>query len=476
MDEKEMQELKDGLEKLGIHATDEQLQDPAFLLEMLQMLQGLSSGQEQAALTALPQTDSEPTQAEAAAQEPAPADPDLAALADAMTAPGTGTEAAEPAATLPGGTGPSVTNSAADPALNPEVDTATDIGQETKPLDRKALAALIRDRLNAIAGKPMDAAGNTPGMAAGPAATAAVGAPTDLKGLRIRPQEESVTTQPLPMADLDRMRVLQAAALQAGHGAKGPDSAVLPTEGKGDASADAIGDVGHTVAPAAEGETDEGAFANGDLSDGNADLFGGKGETSGNAGAAAPKDGAMAGKDGSIGPQFQNSLDQARAFDSRMAAQRGPEARPAFAQTALEQIAKKLSAVAHKNGDEINIQLSPEHLGKVRVSLEMKDGAMSARIGVENDQVRQQVEAGLAALKDALQNQGIKLQGLEVSVDQRQGSLFNPDGSNSQSFFHRNGRGGNGGGESGAEVAPFESAPESDTGRRWGYNTMEYIG
>jgi flagellar hook-length control protein FliK len=95
---------------------------------------------------------------------------------------------------------------------------------------------------------------------------------------------------------------------------------------------------------------------------------------------------------------------------------------------------------------------------------------------VESDHVRKQVEDGLASLKDALANQGIKLQGLEVSVDQRHGSLFNPDGSNAESFFHRQHRGGNGGNEAAQEVAPFESAPETDTGRRWGYNTMEYIG
>ncbi|MEO6097655.1 MAG: hypothetical protein ABIW76_19155, partial [Fibrobacteria bacterium] len=72
-------------------------------------------------------------------------------------------------------------------------------------------------------------------------------------------------------------------------------------------------------------------------------------------------------------------------------------------------------------------------------------------------------------------NQGIKLQGLEVSVDQRQSSLFNPDGRNSESFFHHHGRS-HSGTDGLAENIPFTSAPESDTGRRLGYNTMEYIG
>jgi flagellar hook-length control protein FliK len=132
---------------------------------------------------------------------------------------------------------------------------------------------------------------------------------------------------------------------------------------------------------------------------------------------------------------------------------------------------------ARKPGDEISIQLSPEHLGKVRVSLEMKEDGMSARIAVENDSVRKQVESNLASLKDALKDQGIQLQGLEVSVDQRHGSLFNPDGSNAESFFRQQGRGEAGGrGGLSDEPAPLDSAPESDTGRRWGYNTMEYIG
>jgi flagellar hook-length control protein FliK len=239
-------------------------------------------------------------------------------------------------------------------------------------------------------------------------------------------------------------------------------------------SLDALGETGEAMDAAGRNAGPDGDESG--MSGNESDLMGGNGDASRNAETAARKDGQPAPKDAGTAPVFQANLEQARTAEHRAGLQRAWEPRPAFEPSALEQIAKKMSAIGHKNGEEINIQLSPEHLGKVRVSLEMKEGAMTARIAVENDNVRQQMEAGISALKDALENQGIKLQGLEVSVDQRHGSLFNPDGSNSESFFHRNGKGGQGASQDASEGAAFESAPESDTGRRWGYNTMEYIG
>jgi flagellar hook-length control protein FliK len=171
---------------------------------------------------------------------------------------------------------------------------------------------------------------------------------------------------------------------------------------------------------------------------------------------------------------FHASLEQVRASEARLAAAK-PEhlhhARTAHEAEVMAQLARKLTALGNRGAEEIRIQLEPEHLGRVRIALERGEGGMNARIAVENDAVRQIVDSNLAGLKQSLEDQGIKLQNLDVSVEHRHASLFNPDGSNAREFFRRPGNGG--GASQGVESA--EEAGEAETGRRLGYNTMEYI-
>src|SRR5690606_9649412 len=330
-------------------------------------------------------------------------------------------------------------------------------------LSRKEVAALIRDRIAELTRNLSDEAGSASARQANAPATT----PGAWQGVMVRPHKESLGADPLPMADLDRLRVLQASALQAG--ATGKDNApTLALETDAEVSDGSEG--GKTAylpsaegSEAAEGEADPGSYGRKEESFKNPDL-------------AVRKEPSALTKEGAPGPQFANALDQARAPENRSAVQRAwSPHQPAFEKNVLDQISRKMSGMGLKSGEELSIQLAPENLGKVRISLELKEGVMSARIGVENESVRQAVESNLAGLRESLEASGVKLQGLNVSVDQRHGSLFNPDGSNAESFFRQQGREGRAG-NGGAETAPFESAPESDTGRRLGYNTLEYIG
>ncbi|MEO7426394.1 MAG: flagellar hook-length control protein FliK [Fibrobacteria bacterium] len=465
LDAEALKDLQAGLENLGIQASDEQLQDPAFLSQLLQMLRNLPQPQAEA--------ETEP------APEAEPSDvSETASVSALQTATAASMEAATNAAgeLTDGNEAPAPAGDKAMPAAGTE--TAADAS-----IDKEALAGMIRKQIAALTADTNAPGDGNDARALGrkavdqemtlrsPATT-----PADWQGIKVRPRSESITTEPLPMADLDRMRVLQASALQAGAVGKEIDRSAMPAM-ETDAGADSIGETGNIRVDISESRN-AGEQDNQGLSQQQADLFGGEGEASGNAETAMSKEATAAAKSASAGHAFQNSLEQTLSADHGTGIQRPWEPRPASAGAAMEQIAKHLSVAGPKHGDEINIQLSPEHLGRVRVSLEMKEGAMTARIAVENEDARRQVEAGIAGLRSTLENQGIKLQGLEVSVEQQHGSLFNPDGSNAESFFHRNGRGDKGGsGAQGAsEIAPFESAPESDTGRRWGYNTMEYIG
>jgi flagellar hook-length control protein FliK len=68
---------------------------------------------------------------------------------------------------------------------------------------------------------------------------------------------------------------------------------------------------------------------------------------------------------------------------------------------------------------ELRLQLNPEHLGRMDVRVQAHEGTVSAVIRVEHGAVRDMVESQLAALRTTLADQGIKVDRLEVSVNQQ---------------------------------------------------------
>ncbi len=68
---------------------------------------------------------------------------------------------------------------------------------------------------------------------------------------------------------------------------------------------------------------------------------------------------------------------------------------------------------------ELRLQLNPEHLGRMEVQVKAHEGAVSAVIRVDHAAVRDLVETQLAALRTSLAEQGIKIDRLEVSVNQQ---------------------------------------------------------
>lgn len=68
---------------------------------------------------------------------------------------------------------------------------------------------------------------------------------------------------------------------------------------------------------------------------------------------------------------------------------------------------------------ELRLQLNPEHLGRMEVRVHAHEGVVSAIIRVEHGAVRDLVESQFAALRASLAEQGIKVDRLEVSVNQQ---------------------------------------------------------
>ena len=62
------------------------------------------------------------------------------------------------------------------------------------------------------------------------------------------------------------------------------------------------------------------------------------------------------------------------------------------------------------------IQLNPEHLGKVNVSIQMKDGVAVADFVVKDEMTRASIESQIQTLNDTFEDQGLKVESVEVTV------------------------------------------------------------
>jgi len=86
-------------------------------------------------------------------------------------------------------------------------------------------------------------------------------------------------------------------------------------------------------------------------------------------------------------------------------------------------ISQKASAFLSKDRNEMTIQLTPEHLGKISIKIGLNDGTLTGKIYAENYSVKEIIEASLNQLRDALEENGLNITKLDVNV-----------GDNSQNF------------------------------------------
>ena len=67
--------------------------------------------------------------------------------------------------------------------------------------------------------------------------------------------------------------------------------------------------------------------------------------------------------------------------------------------------------------DQLEMQLHPESLGTVKIQLASQGGEVTAQFQVQNEAVKAVIESQLVELKEALKNQGITVEAVEVSVE-----------------------------------------------------------
>jgi flagellar hook-length control protein FliK len=95
------------------------------------------------------------------------------------------------------------------------------------------------------------------------------------------------------------------------------------------------------------------------------------------------------------------------------------------------QIIERIRVTIRPEQSSMELQLNPENLGKVNLSVQSKNGVMTAQFIVQNEISKEAIESQLQTLKDTLNQQGIKVEAIEVTVatyTSQQNSKENADG------------------------------------------------
>lgn len=113
-----------------------------------------------------------------------------------------------------------------------------------------------------------------------------------------------------------------------------------------------------------------------------------------------------------------NNLNQAvnNAF-----ATNGLDAVPTYATPVSEadivrQIIDEIRVNVTKDTTSMEVQLNPEHLGKVQINVASKDGIITAQIITENETAKHAIENSIAVLKETFNNQELKVEAVEVMI------------------------------------------------------------
>lgn len=144
----------------------------------------------------------------------------------------------------------------------------------------------------------------------------------------------------------------------------------------------------------------------------------------------------------------------------------------------VRQVAEKVRFLAHDGSQSMSMRLNPEELGSVDLRIVLKQGEMQIHARVESEVAQRALESNAGLLREGLEKQNIVLDRLEVSVERKsegQSTGWAQEGSGKSSDEER--RKSRRAGSSSRDQVLAVSVPrgDADTGRRLGYNTMEYL-
>lgn len=105
----------------------------------------------------------------------------------------------------------------------------------------------------------------------------------------------------------------------------------------------------------------------------------------------------------------------------------------------VKQVLEQVKLNIKTDVTSLQMQLYPEHLGKVAIQIVSKNGMLTAQIATENESARAALESQLNTLKESFDNQGLKVESVEVMVSSR-GFDQNTDTNSGSSENQKQGR------------------------------------
>lgn len=82
----------------------------------------------------------------------------------------------------------------------------------------------------------------------------------------------------------------------------------------------------------------------------------------------------------------------------------------------IQQIVKTVRVTISSAATSMEMQLNPEHLGKIYLNISEREGVVRAQIAAQNENVKEALETQLVELRQSLNQQGIKVDAIEVTV------------------------------------------------------------
>lgn len=82
----------------------------------------------------------------------------------------------------------------------------------------------------------------------------------------------------------------------------------------------------------------------------------------------------------------------------------------------VRQVVEQIKVTTTQQLSSIEVMLNPENLGKVHVAVTAKQGIVTAQLTAQNEQVKAALENQMTALKEQFNNQGVKVEVVEITV------------------------------------------------------------
>lgn len=102
----------------------------------------------------------------------------------------------------------------------------------------------------------------------------------------------------------------------------------------------------------------------------------------------------------------------------------------------VNQIIDKIKVNINKDSTTMKLNLNPEHLGKVELAVTSKAGVMTAEFVVENKTAKEAIEKGLPALIEKFEEQGLKVEAVEVSISDYDFTRQQGEGRQANDYSH----------------------------------------